>query len=224
MQFKPTLSQRLFLRDPENSEVGKQIVRAAIKLLQELGYEYFTFKKLALEIKSTEATVYRYFEKKHKLLIYLIDWYWAFMEFQIIFHTNNLVNPSDKIRKAIDLLIWEDNVNSIYCELDQQALYYIAIAEGSKTYLSKEVNENNKEMLYKPYKDLCTTLANIFIAYNPAYQYPNSLASSIIEMSHYQYYFMHHLPRLCDFSANKNPKEIEVFLEGIVFGTLGKQG
>ena len=164
LDFKIKLNSKLYLRDPEGTEVGKQIVRTSVIMISEMGYEQFTFKKLALEINSTEATVYRYFENKHKVLIYLLDWYWTFIEFQVIFQLNNINSPKEKIKKIIDILVWEDNAATTFTELDLQALYYIAIAEGSKTYLSKDVDENNKEMLYKPFKDLCARVASIFIA------------------------------------------------------------
>ncbi len=77
-------------------------------------------------------------------------------------------------------------------------------------------------MWYKPFKDLSGRIAGVFMEYNPAYKYPNSLASSVIEISHLQYFFMHHLPRLSDFSKKKRPRDIEVFLEDLVFKTLSK--
>ena len=220
LDFKIKLNEKLYLRDPEGTEIGKQIIRQSVKMISEIGYEQFTFKKLAIEISSTEATVYRYFENKHKVLIYLLDWYWSFIEFQVIFQLNNIADPTKKIKKLIDILVWEDNDKSTFTELDQTALYYIAIAEGSKTYLSKDVDENNKEFLYKPFKDLCARVATLFTEYNPKYKYPASLASTLVETSHLQYYFMHHLPRLCDFAKKKNPKDLEAYLEHLVFGSL----
>lgn len=221
LDFKIKLNSKLYLRDPEGTEVGKQIVRTSVIMISEMGYEQFTFKKLALEINSTEATVYRYFENKHKVLIYLLDWYWSFIEFQVIFQLNNINSSKEKIKKIIDILVWEDNAATTFTELDIQALYYIAIAEGSKTYLSKDVDENNKEMLYKPFKDLCARIASIFVEFKPNYKYPSSLASTLVETSHLQYYFMHHLPRLCDFAKKKNPKDLEAYLEHIIFAALG---
>ena len=220
IDFKIKLNSKLYLRDPEGTEVGKQIVRTSVTMISEMGYELFTFKKLAIEINSTEATVYRYFENKHKVLIYLLDWYWSFIEFQVIFQLNNITKPTEKIKKVIDILVWEDNAETTFTELDLQSLYYIAIAEGSKTYLSKDVDENNKELLYKPFKDLCARVANLFTEYNPKYKYPASLASTLIETSHLQYYFMQHLPRLCDFAKKKNPKDLEGYLEHLTFGAL----
>jgi AcrR family transcriptional regulator len=220
LDFKIKMNEKLYLRDPEGTETGKELIRCSIKLVAEIGYEQFTFKKLAADMKSTEATVYRYFENKHKLLIYLVDWYWAFTEFQLIFRTNHLTNAREKIIMAIAVLVFQDNLTTGFTGLDQHSLYGIAIAEGSKTYLSREVDELNREMLYKPYKDLCSRIAGLFSAYNPRYKYPHSLASSIVEIAHSQYYFMHHLPRLSDFSKTKNPKDIKAFLEGLVFGAL----
>jgi AcrR family transcriptional regulator len=220
VDFKVKMNANLYLRDPEGTDIGKQIIKIAVGMIADLGYEQFTFKKLAIEMNSTEATVYRYFENKHRLLIYLVDWYWSFMEFQVIFQLNNIVKPVEKIKKLIDILVWEDNASDVFSELDQQSLYYIAIAEGSKTYLSKDVDENNKELLYKPYKDLCGRISLLFKEYNPKYKYAASLASTLVETAHMQYYFMHHLPRLSDCSKTKNPKDIEAYLEQLVFGAL----
>ncbi len=220
IDFKIKQNPKLFIKDPEGSEMGKQIVATAIGLIQEIGYEQFTFKKLASKIPTTEATIYRYFENKHKLLIYLIDIYWSYIHFQIVFNLNNVSSPKEKIKKIIDLLVWEDNSESFTIELDQKALFYIAIAEGSKTYLSKDVDNLNKDAFFKPYKDICEMIEQIFKAYNPNYKFCKSLASSLVETSHSQYFFMQHLPRLSDFSENKDPKELELFLENMVFGAL----
>jgi AcrR family transcriptional regulator len=220
IEFKIKLNSSLFHRDPDGTEIGKKIITHSIKLISEIGYEQFTFKKLAAIIPTTEATVYRYFENKHKLLIYLIDYYWAFIRYQVLFNINNLQSPKDKIRTIIDLLVWEDNANSFSTDIDQKALYYIAIAEGSKTFLSKEVDHLNKNQVFVPYKELCELIASVFKEYNPEYQFANSLASTLVETSHFQYFFMHHLPRLCDFTDKKDPKVIEEFLETMVFGAL----
>jgi AcrR family transcriptional regulator len=220
IDFNASLNERLFLKNPQTTELGKRIIKVSISLMATIGYEHFTFKKLAIEMETTEATIYRYFVNKHKLLIYLVNWYWAYLEFQVIFQLNNLTNPADKIKKVIDIMVWEDNIEVNFGDFDHKALYYIAIAEGSKTYLSKDVDELNKDMLFKPFKDLSARIAAIFTEYNPAYKYPNTLASSVIELSHLQYFFMHHLPRLSDMAEKKNPKDLEAYLEDLVFKSL----
>ena len=220
IEFNPSLNDKLFLKNPLRTELGKKIIKESINLIAAMGYEHFTFKKLAAEIETTEATVYRYFINKHKLLIYLVSWYWSYLEFQMVIQLNNIATPANKIKKIIDILVWEDNLEINFGAFDHQALYFIAIAEGNKTYLSKDVDANNKDLLYKPFKDLSGRIAAVFSEYNSAYKFPNTLASSVIDLSHLQYFFMHHLPRLSDISKNKRPKDIETFLEDLVFKTL----
>ena len=69
------ISQELFLKDPQSTDLGKRIVSASIALIDELGFEAFTFKKLGVAIGSPESSVYRYFGSKHQLLVYLLCWY-----------------------------------------------------------------------------------------------------------------------------------------------------
>ncbi|NQY67845.1 MAG: TetR/AcrR family transcriptional regulator, partial [Flavobacteriales bacterium] len=75
------VNNSIYLKDPESSDLGKNILGGGIDMIDEIGFEDFTFKKLAKEIGSTEASVYRYFESKHKLLLYIISWYWSWMEY-----------------------------------------------------------------------------------------------------------------------------------------------
>lgn len=221
IDFQENLNSGLYLKDPQSTEVGKKIIDHSITMIYSLGYEQFTFKKLATEIPTTEATVYRYFENKHLILIYLVDMYWSYMQFQVKYQLNNIVDPIQKIKKIIDLLVWEDNAEEDFLFQSQKPLYYIAIAEGSKTYLSKDVDELNKGAFYKPYKDLCISISDIFLEFKPNYPFPRSLASTLVETSHDQYFFMQHLPKLSDFSKDKNPKDLEKYLEHLVFSSLG---
>jgi hypothetical protein len=60
-------------------------------------------------------------------------------------------------------------------------------------------------------------VGDVILEYNKEYKYPKSLATTIIEMAHFQNYFMVHLPLLTDFSENKNTADIISFLEDLVF-------
>ena len=57
----------LALRDP-NSPTGLRILQEGLPLMNELGLEAFTFKKLAERIGSTEATAYNYFASREHLV------------------------------------------------------------------------------------------------------------------------------------------------------------
>ncbi len=216
------MNEALFLRNPESSELGKNILKHSVQLIYKTGFETFTFKKLAEDIGTTEAGIYRYFENKHKLLVYLTAWYWGWLEFQISFHTNNIKDPTVKLKKVIKLLAAavEDDEQTSY--INESLLHQIIITEGSKAYLTKQVGEDNKQQFFKPYKDLCAVIGTIISECSPKYKYPKSLASTIIEMAHFQNFFMNNLPSLTDFGKNKEESEIISFLNDLVFTSLKK--
>ena len=69
--LKITINEKLYVKDPETSELGRNILKNSILLIDEIGFEAFTFKKLGEKIQSNESSIYRYFENKNKLLVYL---------------------------------------------------------------------------------------------------------------------------------------------------------
>ena len=72
-----SVNDKLYVKNPETSELGKKIIEQSILLIDEIGFENFTFKKLGEKISSNESSIYRYFESKHKLMLYLSSWYWG---------------------------------------------------------------------------------------------------------------------------------------------------
>ena len=221
-QLKVKSNDKLFLRDPESSDLGRNIIRESIVMLNELGFEHFTFKKLAQKIDTTEAGIYRYFENKHKLLVYLITWYWSIMEYSVIYHINNITNTEKKIKKVIDLLSKEITDDVIDSSIDRLAFFQIVVSESNKVYLTKDVESYNKDQAFKPYKDLCKRVAALFIEYNAKYKFPHSLATTLLEMAHSQYFFMQNLPSLTDFGKEKSNEKLVDFLNILVFSNLKK--
>lgn len=222
LQFSIQPSEKLALRNPENTELGRKIIREGLLLMHRLGYEHFTFKKLAEAIGTTEAGIYRYFENKHRLLLYFFTWYWNFLEFSVVTSLQNMSDPGLKIKKVLEILSNSLPDLSDAAGLDKTALHGIAMAESSKAYLVKEVDDINREQLFKPYKDLCGRIAQLFLEYNPGYEYPRSLASTVVEMAQFQPYFAEHLPALTDFGRQKNSPGVVGFLEQLVFSALKK--
>ena len=223
VQLQIKMNERLFLRDPEQTELGKKIVRHSIQLIYKHGFELFTFKKLAEDIGTTEAGIYRYFENKHRLLIYITAWYWGWLQYRVNFNTNNIKDPAVKLKKVIQLLATTVVDDDKTIHINEDLLHQIIIAEGSKAYLTKHVSEDNKEQLFKPYKDLCAVIADIILECNPKYKYPRSLASTIIEMAHFQIFFMNNLPSLTDFGKTKDERQVVSFLEDLVFSSIRKK-
>ena len=222
MYVKFSLNEKLYLRDPEESELGKKILKHSIELIHEIGFEAFTFKKLGKVINTTEASIYRYFENKHRLLLYIVDWYWSWQEYRLSVQTKNLKKPEIKIKKAIQLISSQvsDDVSTPF--INEKLLFEIVMQEGAKSYLTRHVTEDNKAQLFKPYKDLTGRLANMILEVNPDYKYPRSLSSTVIEMAHSQNFYMRHLPSLTDFGNSKEESRIASFLEDIVFSAIKK--
>lgn len=223
LQLQIKMNEGLFLRNPEGSALGKNILKHGVELIYKHGFEAFTFKKLADDIGTTEAGIYRYFENKHKLLVYLTAWYWGWLEFQIRFDINNIEDPEVSLKRVIKLLATPVTEDAETSYINETLLHQIIIAEGSKAYLTKQVGEDNRQHFFKPYKDLCALIGDIITDCNGAYKYPKSLASTIIEMAHFQNFFMYNLPSLTDFGGRKEELEIVHFLNDLVFSCIRKE-
>ena len=215
------VNSTIYLKDPESSEMGKQILKHAIDLIYELGFEQFTFKKLALDIGTTEATIYRYFENKHRILLYILNWYWSYMEFLLMLKMQNVMNKKEKLKIVVELLTSELPESTGLYDFNKNSLNEIAIAESSKFYLIKEVSEINKNEVFKPYKDLCAKISEVIKEYNPKYKFPKSLSTTIIETAHQQQFFSLNLPRLTDRLDKKNTDFTRLFIEDLLLKVLG---
>lgn len=216
------MNEKLFLRNPEESELGKRIIQHSIILIHQIGFEDFTFKKLAIEMGTTEASVYRYFENKHRLLLYIVDWYWCWQEYRLLYETNNISNPETKLKVAIKFISSpvEDDLTIVH--VNEKLLYEIVMKEGAKSYLTRHVAEDNSNKLFQPYKQLCSRIADLILEYNPKYKYPSSLSSTIVEMAHSQNFYQQNLPSLTDINTLKDKFEVSDFIENFVFSSIKK--
>lgn len=213
LQVQIAIDPSLFCKDPESSDLGKRIVKHGIEMIHELGYESFTFKKLGERINSNESSIYRYFENKHSFLIYLVNWYWSWIEYKLVFATTNIVNAEEKLKKAIQLLTEEVKEDNTFTFINEVILNRIIIAESSKAYHTKEVDNENEKGFYKTYKRVVQRVCNFVLEVNPRYKYPHMLISTIIEGAHHQRYFSEHLPFLTDIEKGKN--NVELFYQDL---------
>jgi len=197
-QVRLRINPKIYLKDPESSTLGKHIIQTSIALIDQHGLEWFTFRKLAKSLGTTESSVYRYFENKHRLLIYLTSWYWGWQEYRLVFATANVESPEAQLQTAIRVLAEPLGEADAPPLLDMQALHRIIISESLKAYFTREVDEENKEGFFAPYKRLCQRMSELVLHIQPAYPYPHSLSSTIIEGIYHQQYFAAHLPALTD--------------------------
>lgn len=218
--FKIQVNPKLYIRDPETSELGRRIISESIRLIDEIGFEGFTFKKLAASLQSTEATIYRYFENKHKLLVYLINWYWSWLELQLVIEFSTMNNAADKLKAAIALITGPIEKDERIAHIDEVVLHRIVIQEYAKAYLTKNVDYDNREGYFMAYKSLCQLMASLVIHINPAYPYPHSIMSTVLEASVSQQFFARHLPRLTDVNAGDTQNTLRNFIEHLVLKTI----
>jgi hypothetical protein len=215
------LNEHLYLRDPQHTVLGQSIIRTSVELIDRLGFEQFTFKKLAEELNSTEASVYRYFENKHRLLLYLINWYWSWIEYRIDLFTSGLGSPEEKLRVCIKVLSEEKIYDPNFEFINEEALHRIIISELDKTYLTKSVDLDNKEGFFSGFKSLCKKIAMWINLVNPDYPYPNSLVTTVLLAAKQQVFFAEHLPALSSLNKSKNiHTQLHAYLDNLLFNSI----
>lgn len=197
------LNNKLFHRDPQETSLGRKIIEHSIVLIEEVGFEDFTFKKLAKRISSTEASVYRYFENKHILLLYLMSWYWEWVNYLLDINSRNIHDPQTRLEVAIDGIADASLDDYTPSFINMKLLHHIVITESTKAYHTKWVDKENKSGLFLPYKNLAGKLIAIFEEINPNYPYPRLLASTLLDMANAQVFYSQHLKKLTDIRVEK---------------------
>lgn len=215
--FKIKINENTYSKDPETSELGKRIIEHSILLIHEIGFESFTFKKLGVQINSNESSIYRYFENKHKLLLYLSSWHWSWIEYRLVLSTFNITDPKLALEKAITIITQPIQLDSDYEHINEVKLHEIIINEFSKSYLTKEVDEENKEGYFEVYKRLIQRLSEMIVAFNPRFVYPLSLASTLLEGTLYQTFLQQHFTSItnCD-----SEDQLTGFFKTLIFKTI----
>ena len=205
--LKIQVPDKIYIKDPESSDLGKRIIQHSILLIEEIGFDSFTFKKLGAKIGSNESSIYRYFESKHKLLLYLTSWYWAWIEYQLVFATFNMPDKKEQLFKAIDVVTKTIEEDITFSHINEVVLNKIIINEYSKSYLTKEVDSENKEGYFVVYKRLIKRLSDMISNVNTDYKYALSLASTIVEGALHQHFLKEHFSSITDCNKDITPTE-----------------
>ncbi len=207
MDIKFDLNNSLYNKDPQESNLGKKIMEHSIIMINQIGFEAFTFRKLAMEIGSAEKSIYRYFENKHFLLLFLTSWYWEWVHYLISINIKNIEDPKKKLEIAIDNLVKATSENLMNKYINENLLHKVVINDGGKAYHINSIDKENKAGLFISYKKLVKVVADIISDINPKFKYSTSLASNLFEMSNNQIYFSEHLPKLSSIKSGKNQNE-----------------
>ena len=215
------INKSIYKRDPLETNLGKKIIEHSITLLEEIGFEEFNFKKLAAQMGSTEASIYRYFESKYMLLAYLVAWYWDFLHFLILSDIRNLKDPRERMFRIITALVYALEGTATPNYIYQAKLHAIVVENATKVYHTKKVDSLNKIGFYLNYKKLVNTLVKNILQLAPEYRYPKALATSIIEQSLSCEYYMNHLPGLTDHEESM-PKNVRAETIKVIWYSLDR--
>jgi AcrR family transcriptional regulator len=219
------IGEKYYNKDPQSTALGRKILSTGIESLEQLGFEDFTFKKLAERINSTEASIYRYFDNKLKFLVYLTSWYWAWMEHMIDYKTHHVIDKENKLKEIFKILCHVDqgHLNMDSPGVNTMSLRKVVASESDKTYLTKKVDEINNEGLFRGLKQLCHKIALVVIEINPQYKYPHAVVSTLIEASHQQSFFAQHLPAMTEITLQSNSaieQQVYEYIEDTIFKIL----
>ena len=210
--LKIQVNSKIYVKDPETSTLGKKIIEHSILLINDIGFEEFTFKKLGELIGSNESSIYRYFENKHKLLVYLSCWYWSWMEYRLVFSTNNITNPLEKLVKAIQVVTEKVEDDKATAHINESILNKIIIQEFTKTLHTKDVDEENREGFFLIYKRVINRIVEMVVEVNPDYPFAKSLISSIMEGASHQHFLMNHLKTITNCNSDTRPSDFYTHL------------
>jgi AcrR family transcriptional regulator len=209
---KLNINDKIYLKDPETSALGKKILQQSILLIDEIGFEAFTFKKLGERIESNESSVYRYFENKHKLLLYFSSWYWSWIEFRLVFGVANLTEPVERLKRTI-ITVTEDTAEADISEnIDVKLLKRIIIHNFMKTFLTKEVDEEIRSGFFQIYTRVIQRVTDVILENAPTYAYAESLASTIVEGALHQHFLKSHLQDITSCNNGTSPTDFYLSL------------
>lgn len=212
--INPRINNDVYLKNPMDSELGKKIILASVDMIDELGFEKFNFKKLGQEINSTEASIYRYFPNKHRMLIYLSAWYWEFLLYHIQVHTKAIVDPREQLKTAIHNLVNIPDEAQSHSILNMHKLQSIINEQFYKIVRTKKISIQNDSGYFESYKKLCSALASIFNNIDASFKYPMTMATAVVEMSINNNYCCNHLPSLTEIKCGNNQKDqIEMMIQ-----------
>ena len=214
--MKMEVHDNLYLKEPFSSELGSSIVHEGAILIESLGMEHFTFKKLAVQIGVTEAAIYRYFENKHMLLLYLTAWYWAWLEVNFVYSTANLESLSVAMKLMINGPIFMHNNH-----INPSDLRNIVVNESLKGYLTKTVDAEHESGIFAQVYSFGERISELIFEINPLYPYPKTLAYTIMESSLLHAFNAKHLPDMTEQSLDSENRL--VFFEDLIVKAISNE-
>ena len=147
-----------------------------------------------------------------ELLVYLSSWYWSWIEYRLVFTTNNIADPNEKLKKAIAIVTEKIEDDAATAHINESILNKIIIAEFTKAFHTKEVDKENKEDFFYIYKSVINRIVVMINNVNPDYPYAKSLVSNIVEGALHQHFLQDHLKTITNCNEKITPTDFYLHL------------
>ena len=128
-------------------------------------------------------------------------------------------DPKEQLFKAIEVVTKTIEVDKTFSHINEVVLNRIIINEYSKSYLTKEVDVENKEGYFVVYKRLIKRLRDMIININPEYKFASSLASTIVEGALHQHFLKEHFISITDCNDTITPTD---FFKELTINAISK--
>lgn len=184
IHFEVHLPEDLFLKDPRHTELGKRIIQHSVRLILQEGFEHFTFKKLANELSTAESSIYRYFENKYHLLFYLVNWYWYWQEYLLVFNTRGLHSKEAVLKQAIKCLLSPEFSYDEHAILDMTLLRKLYDTEADKALHHFTLVQRESPVVFSGLQTLVGRMKQIIESIQPEYPYAERLSLLILTGFH----------------------------------------
>ena len=125
----------------------------------------------------------------------------------------------EKLKAAINVITQPVVLDASFSHINEVLLNDIIINEYSKSYLTKEVDTENREGYFEIYKRMVMRISDMIQDVSPDFPYAVSLASTVLEGTRHQYFLAQHFPSLTDCSEEVPPTDYFIYL---VFNSLNK--
>lgn len=215
------VDEKLYLKNPEDTPLGRKIVSRSVELMDVLGYEKFTIKRLADDIGSTEASVYRYFESKQHLMNYLVAWYWGWLEMRVHMATINVPDSRERMRLALGELTAAVENDPAVPHIDESILHRVVVNESGRALTPRQVDTQHAKAVAQAFDALCSRITAIVQAVRPDFEYPRALTLTLIATTHRQRYYSEHFPEVTDLKVERgDPRELSKFLNLLASSVL----
>ncbi len=128
-------------------------------------------------------------------------------------------DPKDKLLKAIEVITKSIEEDVTFSHINEIVLNKIIINENSKSYLTKEVDSENKDGYFIIYKRMIQRLRDMIIAINPNYKFASSLASTVVEGALHQHFLKEHFISITDCNDHVTPTD---FFKELTINAISK--